>query len=661
MPWFGRSKAKVVDEGTFDDEKKKPLEDTTAKDNIDDDSPEFDEYDELNEKAQDVMADNLDIMRDIVFRIRDDPEFAKSIYANCPRLQKLLDEHPDLRPIFEDPKLVRINFEKVYRDQGGVLPEDEEENPGIIKRSYEYCMGKIAIITSHPIFKVFKIFMILKKVIGFLSPTKGFGVIKGFITGIFEDPDADPTDVDGDADAEGNPANLEMKMQLNAAAEHMEDPEVQERMEEMLENPDSMEESIENDPQLKALRDENELCAALMGDPDTMKILIDPDNLRALGEAPDLIEQDFLNPDGFVDIPDDQPGVQGRALQLPDAEVDAPELEVEAAEVEAAAEPEAAAEEGGNAYEDIAGEREDVESDNKAGKAKGSKQQQKKDEKKEGEKDEAKSWMHAAAGMVGGQAFAALGIGDLFGGGDDLDLGVEAPEVEAPEISAEDPSAALEGIETEAVAPEELVAPAEAEGGLEVAELEADVGGGKSKDKAAKGGDKGGGGGDGDGKGGFFGAAIGAASGLVAGTVLGSVLGSDHMGMVEDFQENVEDRQAEAEEEEEENKKNGEEGEGEDEKKKGRFAFVGAMKDFAKDQLIGNTLGAVLGDDLADGVLDTQEDIEDVQGEDEEEEEEEEDEEEDDSDDDRRQNSQRGAGRADDSQPSARASPGKRY
>jgi hypothetical protein len=74
-------------------------------------------------------------------------------------------------------------------------------------------------------------------------------------------------------------------------------PEVQVRMHELLEsNPDNLPEVIEQDPELKALRDANPLCAELMNDPETMKILIEPDNLRALGECPDLIAADFSDP-----------------------------------------------------------------------------------------------------------------------------------------------------------------------------------------------------------------------------------------------------------------------------------------------------------------------------------------------------------------------------
>ena len=73
----------------------------------------------------------------------------------------------------------------------------------------------------------------------------------------------------------------------------MEDPDVQDRMNELLEmnDPDALEEAVENDPELRALRDSNPLCAELMTDPDTMRILVEPDNLRALGQCPDLIDR----------------------------------------------------------------------------------------------------------------------------------------------------------------------------------------------------------------------------------------------------------------------------------------------------------------------------------------------------------------------------------
>lgn len=61
-------------------------------------------------------------------------------------------------------------------------------------------------------------------------------------------------------------------------------------------NPDGLDQAIAQDPELSALRDANPLCAELMSDVETMKILVDPDNLRALADCPNLIALDFTNP-----------------------------------------------------------------------------------------------------------------------------------------------------------------------------------------------------------------------------------------------------------------------------------------------------------------------------------------------------------------------------
>jgi hypothetical protein len=247
----------------------------------------------LNEDAQEVIKDNLAVMYDIVMQIREDEEFARNIYANCPRLQHMLDERPDLRPVFEDPHLVRINFEQVFREQGGVLPEDEPKKPSCL-----------SVIVNHPLFKVFKVLLLIKKVFSFIFGG-GFAAVRGCLVGCFAGlccVDAAEHLASGAADAadavESNANVTASKEALNKAADHMADPEVQKQMQELLENDaEGLQEAIDNDPDLSALRDSSPFVAELMSDPETMKILTDPDNLRALGEAPGLIESDFVDPD----------------------------------------------------------------------------------------------------------------------------------------------------------------------------------------------------------------------------------------------------------------------------------------------------------------------------------------------------------------------------
>ena len=245
------------------------------------------EDDDLNEQAKDLMGDHLELMKEVVMRIREDEEFARNIYADCPRLQSLLDRNPDLRPIFEDPNLVRINFEQVYKDAGGVLPEDEKPRAKCLTW-----------FVNSPIFKVLRMLLMVKKIMGCIA---GGGI--GMVTGCFmsmlccgEDALPDDFDAEDDDNDFGNPENETNKEALNSAADYMEDPEVQDQMDKLMDDPEGLEDAIEADEELRALRDSNPLCAELMSDPETMKILTDPENLRALGEAPDLIEADFADP-----------------------------------------------------------------------------------------------------------------------------------------------------------------------------------------------------------------------------------------------------------------------------------------------------------------------------------------------------------------------------
>ncbi len=254
---------------------------------------------DMNDKAQEVMKDNLELMKEVVTKIRADPEFAKSIYRDCPRLQYLLDQHPDLRPIFEDPELIAINFEKVYRDAGGVLPGDEPKEPPKLNFFYRIL---VCIVTSRAFIFV-KIALRIKRIVFFfLNPNGGFQIIKNLVKGLIcgmlhpgEDIDKLVSGVDQQADI--------ARKALESAAKRLENPKIQAKLEALLDEPEKLCEAIENDKVLRSLRDMNSLCAALMSSSEMMKVLVDPSNLRALGECPSLIAQDFADPGGWT-IPD---------------------------------------------------------------------------------------------------------------------------------------------------------------------------------------------------------------------------------------------------------------------------------------------------------------------------------------------------------------------
>jgi len=263
----------------------------------------------ITAKAQAVMMDHLMIMKEVVMKLRNEEGYAKSMYANCPRLQQLLDRNPDLRPVFEDPRLVRINFETVYKEAGGILPEDEEAEAN--KKNNRSWLVRIA---SHPIFRFLKVLLFVKKLIGCILGggiaiiASCFGCCTDCCTDcccedalqVIEIDEYDDSDDEEEFDENVDTPLDENQRALHTAANYMEDPEVQEQMQRLLEDPDNLEDAIENDAELRALRDSNALCAELMQDPETMKILTDPDNLRALGEAPQMIQLDFADPHSFT-------------------------------------------------------------------------------------------------------------------------------------------------------------------------------------------------------------------------------------------------------------------------------------------------------------------------------------------------------------------------
>jgi hypothetical protein len=171
------------------------------------------------ELLQEAMADQLDVMLAIILKIRANEDFAVSIYANCPRLQHLLDQHPDLRPVFEDPNLIRINFEQVYRKAGGVLPEDK---PNYFRLVLKY-------IVNHPLFKVFRFLLLIKKLYTCVMGS-GIAMAKGVYATCFPDPTevvdpkaaaalAEVEDADAVPEESTNEAN---RQALYSAADYME-------------------------------------------------------------------------------------------------------------------------------------------------------------------------------------------------------------------------------------------------------------------------------------------------------------------------------------------------------------------------------------------------------------------------------------------------------
>jgi len=213
----------------------------------------------------------------------------------------------------------------------------------------------------------------------------------------------------------------------NAAAEHFDDPAVAEEMDRLLEeNPDNLDEIVENDETLRNLRDSDPIAAELMRDPETFKVITDGENLRAMGELTQAMEGDFVNGlegGGGVDAGVDAGANAMDALDTADGAGDAGDA-FDAADYEEPDLDEENGEDGGAAQDaeeylqDAEMEDDDMKKSGRRGqRGKGKNQRNRTGEAAQG----AKGLLGAGISAVAG-GFLGDTMGDMmdFGGGEDL-------------------------------------------------------------------------------------------------------------------------------------------------------------------------------------------------------------------------------------------------
>jgi len=409
------------------------------------------------------------------------------------------------------------------------------------------------------------------------------------------------------------------------------------------------------------------LCAEMMKDPETMKVLTNPDNLRALGDCPDLIEQDFMSPDF------EPPDIGGDGFDAPDLEADIDgdmEGDLEGGDDDDGGLMDQIQEQkemndedmdgGDDGGKDDGGKDDDGAKDRKAPKDK--KKDKEKDKKKdadaEASSDEAKGFLKAGFQVLGGQIFGELNpMGDIMGGAEDLDIG-DAGDVDVGgDAGGLDPSSLTDAAGDAGVDPSSagdaagggdggvagaagggLLAAAAAnmqpdalqdrfeidqEGLLETAKEQGQE---QMAERAAEGGDSADKGTDKDGKRGpgdeeepkkkGFGIGTfisGVTTSVLQDTFISGVVDEDHMGYVEGFQEAMDEQAAEEEDAAKEKTKDGSRAVGEDgqpieeEASGGRFAFItkatNAVASVIQDELIGNVATEIVGEDNVDDFL----------------------------------------------------------
>ena len=278
-------------------------------------SPEEESQDVGQDTANAILTGNPGAVTDFMGQVRSDPEFCVSLYKDCPRMQEVLGKNPDLKKIFEDPVKMRASFEHVYQQGGGeaapgnwfeeamdvdsVVTDVTEKRRKVAEKERERLLkdnakppNAMAAKALSGVMMVLKAKRVVTSLMSFASPTGALKQAMNFIH-----PDDFEGDIGGDVDGDG----LDIdgldgdSSEIDKAMARFQDPMVAEEIDRILEQPpEEMAMAIEDNEDLRALRDSNPLAAGMMGDPESFRVIMDPENLKACLELNDAMELDFM-------------------------------------------------------------------------------------------------------------------------------------------------------------------------------------------------------------------------------------------------------------------------------------------------------------------------------------------------------------------------------
>jgi ubiquilin len=78
---------------------------------------------------------------------------------------------------------------------------------------------------------------------------------------------------------------------LDATLQMLENPMINQMMQNMMNNPEQMRMMMDSNPMMRQLRDSNPQMAAMLDNPETMRAMLDPNNLRAMAQMQQSLNQ----------------------------------------------------------------------------------------------------------------------------------------------------------------------------------------------------------------------------------------------------------------------------------------------------------------------------------------------------------------------------------
>lgn len=104
----------------------------------------------------------------------------------------------------------------------------------------------------------------------------------------------------GGAGATGMPG---MPSDMNGMVEMLENPMMRQMMDQMMSNPQMMQQMMNSNPQLRQMMEQNPQAAAMFSNPETMRAMMDPANLRAMMQLQQSMQQLGQSVPGFPSMP----------------------------------------------------------------------------------------------------------------------------------------------------------------------------------------------------------------------------------------------------------------------------------------------------------------------------------------------------------------------
>merc|ERR1719343_824273 len=199
-----------------------------------------------------MMSDMLNIP--LVQGLLDNPAFLSSMMESNPQMRAVMESNPELRHALSDPEFMRRSME-MMRDPSAM------QN---MMRNQDLAMSQLENMPG------------------------GFSALRRMYEDIQEPmmdamagsaaPSSDSTTSTNRSSFAGgmNPPNMEQTMQM------LENPLFQNMMNSLLSDPATLQQMTENNPMLQQMRTQNPAAAAMFSNPDTMREMLNPNNLRAM-------------------------------------------------------------------------------------------------------------------------------------------------------------------------------------------------------------------------------------------------------------------------------------------------------------------------------------------------------------------------------------------